>query len=79
MWALTIPGNHDFYIATAADILVHNCSRNQGVYIFDDISDPGSVYIGKTNNFARRLGEHVTGGKLASRDDAMCVHFLRES
>jgi hypothetical protein len=27
MWDLTIPGNHDFYIATtAADVLVHNCS-----------------------------------------------------
>ena len=27
MWDLTIPGNHDFYIATtAADILVHNCA-----------------------------------------------------
>jgi hypothetical protein len=26
MWDLTIPGSHDFYIATAAaDILVHNC------------------------------------------------------
>ncbi len=27
MWDLTIPGDHDFYIATtAADILVHNCN-----------------------------------------------------
>ena len=26
MWDLTIPGNHDFYIATAnVDVLVHNC------------------------------------------------------
>lgn len=26
MWDLTIPGDHDFYIATtAADVLVHNC------------------------------------------------------
>ena len=76
MWDLTIPGNHDFYIATAAaDILVHNCDKNQGVYIFDDISDPGSVYIGKTDNFVRRLGEHVRDGKLASRADAICVHF----
>jgi hypothetical protein len=32
MWDLTIPGDHDFYIATtAADILVHNCGKNQGV------------------------------------------------
>ena len=76
MWDLTIPGDHDFYIATTvADILVHNCSRNQGVYIFDDISDPGSVYIGKTNNFVQRLGVHVRDGKLASRADAMCIHF----
>jgi hypothetical protein len=29
MWDLTIPGNHDFYIATtAADILVHNCAAS---------------------------------------------------
>jgi RHS repeat-associated protein len=76
MWDLTIPGDHDFYIATAAaDILVHNCSRNQGVYVFDDISDQGSVYIGKTNNFTRRLGEHITKGKLLDRADAICVHF----
>jgi hypothetical protein len=27
MWDLTIPGNHDFYVATTvADILVHNCA-----------------------------------------------------
>jgi hypothetical protein len=76
MWDLTIPGDHDFYIATTvADILVHNCTRNQGVYIFDDISDPGSVYIGKTNNFVTRLGTHVTKGKLGSRADAICIHF----
>jgi hypothetical protein len=32
MWDLTIPGNHDFYIATtAADILVHNCTLGEGI------------------------------------------------
>ena len=36
---------------------------------------PGSVYIGKTNNFVTRLGGHVRAGKLASRDDAICIHF----
>jgi hypothetical protein len=31
MWDLTIPGNHDFYIATtAAPVLVHNCPTNLG-------------------------------------------------
>jgi hypothetical protein len=76
MWDLTIPGDHDFYIATtAADILVHNCGKNQGVYIFDDISDPGSVYIGKTKNLGTRSADHIRQGRLAGRDDAICIHF----
>jgi len=76
MWDLTVQDDHDFYVVTTvADILVHNCGKNQGVYIFDDISDPGSVYIGKTKNFGTRLGDHIRAGKLASRDDAICVHF----
>jgi hypothetical protein len=34
-----------------------------------------SVYIGKATNFVERVGAHVRDGKLASRADAICVHF----
>jgi hypothetical protein len=75
MWDLTIPGNHDFYIATiAADILVHNCGKNQGIYEFPDQWNPGQTYVGKTLNFSTRLQRHVFSGRLASRADAICTH-----
>jgi hypothetical protein len=80
MWDLTVPGNndHDFYVVTydgAAGILVHNCSKNQGIYIFDDLTKPGSVYIGKTGNYAQRFADHIGAGRLRSADDAICIHF----
>lgn len=91
MWDLTVPGNydHDFYVLPAqtsshhtyhvvagdTPVLVHNCGKNQGVYIFDDLADPGKVYVGKTNNFARRLGVHVDNGRINDSSDAICIHI----
>lgn len=87
MWDLTVQDVHDFFVIPvlpASDahqaedgtaILVHNCSRNQGVYIFDDLTKPGSVYVGKTNNFAVRLAAHVRAGRIADPMDAICVHI----
>jgi hypothetical protein len=50
-------------------------ARIRGFYIFDDISDPGSVYIGKTKNLGTRSADHIRQGRLAGRDDAICIHF----
>ena len=47
-------------VAGGTPVLVHNCGKSQGVYIFDDLANPGKVYVGKTNNFARRLGFMLT-------------------
>jgi hypothetical protein len=90
MWDLTVPGNndHDFYvipvqpvshntynsIVGTTAILVHNCSKNQGIYEFADQSNPGTTYVGKTVNFANRLADHVANGRLASIEDAVCTH-----
>ena len=75
MWDLTIVGDHDFYIDTVvAPILVHNCTKDQGIYEFPDQADPGKIYVGKTLNFARRLQEHIDSGRLESLEDATCTH-----
>jgi hypothetical protein len=54
---------------------VHNCGKNQGVYIFDDLANPGMAYVGKTNNFARRLWEHVSKGRINDPAEAICIHI----
>jgi hypothetical protein len=73
MWDLTIPGNHDFYIATtAADILVHNCipspgpeARWQGgVYTLRDEETGAVVRTGKAKSLYERRLEHA-------RDDVL--------
>jgi large repetitive protein len=77
MWDLTVPGNndHDFYIATTtADILVHNCGKNQGVYQFEDQWNPGKTYVGKSMNLQSRLGYWVSQGRLTSQAAADCLH-----
>ena len=50
MWDLTIPGNHDFYIATtAADILVHNCTipADRTRMATSDALDTAESYLGQ--------------------------------
>ncbi|MEU6318105.1 GIY-YIG nuclease family protein [Streptomyces sp. NPDC047009] len=61
-------------LAGATPVLVHNCNKNQGIYIFDDISNPGQVYVGKTNNFDRRLKQHVDLGRRNEGDPVICMH-----
>ncbi|WP_443074635.1 GIY-YIG nuclease family protein [Streptomyces sp. NBC_01455] len=53
---------------------MHNCSKNQGVYVFNDLTKPGHVYVGKTNDFNVRLAKHIQLGRLADKGDAICVH-----
>lgn len=55
-------------------VLVHNCGKNQGVYEFPDQLNPGNTYVGKTNNFDRRLQHWIDEGRLRSRSDATCTH-----
>src|SRR5262249_25103694 len=54
MWDLTIPGNHDFYIATtAAPVLVHNCPASASGKTYQTYikvnSDTGEIYAGRTS------------------------------
>ncbi|WP_442817261.1 GIY-YIG nuclease family protein [Streptomyces sp. NBC_01216] len=61
-------------LAGATPVLVHNCNKNQGVYIFDDKSKPGHVYIGKTNNFNVRLNRHADLGRRDKDGPVICIH-----
>lgn len=61
-------------LAGQTPVLVHNCNTNQGVYIFDDLSNPGHVYVGKTNNFDRRLREHADLGRRDKDGPVICMH-----
>ncbi|WP_329026147.1 RHS repeat-associated core domain-containing protein [Streptomyces sp. NBC_01423] len=72
---LTIQDVHAYYVlAGATPVLVHNCNKNQGVYIFDDVSKPGHVYIGKTNNFNVRLNKHADLGRRDKSGPVICIH-----
>jgi RHS repeat-associated protein len=37
----------------------------EGIYEFPDALEPGKTYVGQTNDFPRRLAEHVRSGRLA--------------
>jgi Pretoxin HINT domain len=75
MWDLTVQADHDFYVDVGATaVLVHNCSRPQGVHSFPDLWNPGMIYVGKAMNFHRRLGYWVKQGRLSSIGDAECLH-----
>ena len=72
---LTVADIHTYYVlAQRTPVLVHNCKKNQGVYEFPDQWNPGKTYVGKTNDFDRRLGEWIRDGRLRSRSDATCTH-----
>ncbi|MGW1201644.1 polymorphic toxin-type HINT domain-containing protein [Streptomyces cyaneofuscatus] len=72
---LTVANIHTYYVlAGATPVLVHNCNKNQGVYIFDDKSKPGHVYIGKTNNFNVRLDKHADLGRRDKDGPVICIH-----
>jgi hypothetical protein len=66
MWDLTIPGDHDFYIDTAAaEVLVHDCTpplrRYQGgVYTLrDDEADGAVMCTGMSKNLYERRLDHA--------------------
>ncbi|MFF1919425.1 RHS repeat-associated core domain-containing protein [Streptomyces sp. NPDC058221] len=75
VYNLTVDDLHTYYVlAGATPVLVHNCNKNQGVYIFDDKSKPGHVYIGKTNNFNVRLDKHADLGRRDKDGPVICIH-----
>ncbi|WP_406841899.1 RHS repeat-associated core domain-containing protein (plasmid) [Streptomyces sp. AHU1] len=75
MYDLTVSDLHTYYVlAGATPVLVHNCNKNQGVYVFDDKSKPGHVYIGKTNNFNVRLNKHADLGRRDKDGPVICIH-----
>jgi hypothetical protein len=61
-------------LAGNTPVLVHNCSKNQGVYQFDDQLNPGKTYVGKSMNLKARLQYWVRQGRLSSVEDAQCLH-----
>lgn len=80
MHDLTVADIHTYYVtAGTTPVLVHNCGENQGVYVFPDAQNPGTFYIGSTNDFDRRLGEWITEDRLLDRRLAACVHICGNS
>ncbi|MDK0520034.1 polymorphic toxin-type HINT domain-containing protein [Streptomyces sp. ML-6] len=75
VYNLTVANFHTYYVlAGSTPVLVHNCNKNQGVYIFDDKSKPSHVYIGKTNNFNVRLNKHADLGRRDKDGPVICIH-----
>jgi hypothetical protein len=75
VYNLTVAGDHTYYVrGGVASVLVHNCKKDQGVYIFDDISKPGHVYVGQTSGISRRLGQHYRLGRRQKNGEVICVH-----
>ncbi|MDM4719572.1 SpvB/TcaC N-terminal domain-containing protein [Micromonospora sp. WMMA1363] len=72
---LTVADIHTYYVlAGNTPVLVHNCDLDQGVYVFAD-KKSGLPYVGQTNNFDRRLQEHVTkSGRRDPDDHVICIH-----
>jgi hypothetical protein len=60
-------------MAGNAPVLVHNCNNDGGVYVFTE-KQTGLPYVGQTNNFDRRLAEHVRTGKRDPDDHVTCIH-----
>lgn len=73
---LNIGNLHTFTVADDSGIeaIVHNCSKNQGVYVFRDLTNAGRVYVGKAKNFATRITKHIEDGRVKSRRDVHCYH-----
>ncbi|MGW0433683.1 polymorphic toxin-type HINT domain-containing protein [Micromonospora sp. NPDC003197] len=72
---LTVADIHTYYVfAGNAPVLVHNCGKDQGVYEFPDMHNPGKTYVGKSINLTNRLGYHLRKGRLASMDDVKITH-----
>jgi RHS repeat-associated protein len=69
---LTVEDFHTYYVG--AGVLVHNCGKNQGVYLFRDEANPGNFYVGKTNDFNRRIGEHMRDGRVSNPKCVLKIH-----
>ncbi|MCT2587913.1 RHS repeat-associated core domain-containing protein [Actinophytocola gossypii] len=70
---LTINDIHTYHVlVTDVPVLVHNCD-NSGVYVFTE-KRSGLPYVGQTNNFDRRLKEHVRTGKRDADGHVICIH-----
>ena len=74
MFDLTIEGLHTYYVMAGSDpVLVHNCNKKQGVYVFVNILD-GLLYVGQAADFNDRLGKHKRKGKRTSDGHVICIH-----
>jgi hypothetical protein len=75
MQDLTVNDTHTYYVmAGNTPVLVHNCGKDQGIYEFPDMHNPGKTYVGKSINLTNRLGDHLRSGRLASMDDVKITH-----
>ncbi|GIM66440.1 type IV secretion protein Rhs [Amorphoplanes auranticolor] len=71
---LTVDELHTFFVVVGnTPVLVHNCDRDGGVYVFTE-KNSGLPYVGQTNNFDRRLAEHARTGKRDPDDPVTCIH-----
>ena len=74
MWDLTVETDHTFYVAAGPDaVLVHNCEKDQGVYVFiEKVSK--LPYVGQAARFADRLGKHARRGRRDADGHVLCIH-----
>ncbi|WP_159042533.1 DNRLRE domain-containing protein [Streptomyces sp. IGB124] len=72
---LNVGDLHTFAIQSGgSDAVVHNCNKNQGVYVFRHLRRGNKLYIGKASNFKNRFRYHVGKGNVKSIKDAHCFH-----
>ncbi|ASW53381.1 polymorphic toxin-type HINT domain-containing protein [Plantactinospora sp. KBS50] len=72
---LTVADTHTYYVlAGTTPVLVHNCGKDQGIYEFPDMHNPGMTYVGKSINLTNRLDKHLRSGRLANMDDVKITH-----
>ncbi|MGW4466349.1 LamG-like jellyroll fold domain-containing protein [Micromonospora sp. NPDC004704] len=78
VYNLTVGGLHTFFVlAGDHDVLVHNCNKKQGVYMFADAWNKGKIYVGKAGNFNVRLGYWKRKGRIKGK--ATCIHVCGKS
>gem|GEM_PF-2094000 len=73
VYNFTVEGNHNYFVIAATDefgqtcILVHNAG---GIYVFDDLKNPGKKYVGQSEDIAKRLAQHQAAGRLSNVKNA---------
>jgi hypothetical protein len=77
VYNFSIDGNHDYFVIAKGDygqtcVLVHNAG---GIYIFDDLNDPGKKYVGQARKFDQRLPDHKATGRINDVNDVVKIEM----